>query len=170
MAVGYVAIVLVIAFCVIPERAGDVHYLAPRYLGSNTRLAGTLFVLPTKVWVEDRLRLARERSQLEKRYVKKSVDAGAALTPDNVSVWPELSEDAVPVEVDNEPDWMLLNQGTKVELWIGDKPEPQHTLVLAIVPSGDRWMALLSRQGLVLNSPGSAKRTLRIEALPGAKN
>ena len=166
---GYAALVLVIAFYVIPNAASHVHYLATRYLGTNTRLASSLLVAPGKISLEDRLRLARERSELEGRYLKQPVDGGDAITPDKVSGWPDVNgEEVTPVEIDTEPDWMIMNQGTQVELSVGDKAQPEYAHVLAIVPSGNKWLALLQKKDLGPTSFGAPKekRTLRIWVLP----
>lgn len=168
--VGAYLVLVVIAASFIPGSVGNVHYAALRYLGPNTRLTDKLLVAPAKVSLEDRFRLARERDQLEGRYVKQPVDADNAITPDNVRAWPELNgEEAAAVELDAEPDWMFLNQGAIVEFWVGDKPKPEHALVLAIVPSGNKWLALLRKKDLPPGSFGmpTEKKALRVEVLPG---
>jgi hypothetical protein len=167
--VGVYLVLIVIAACFIPGSVGDVHYMALRYLGPNTRLTDKLLVAPANVSLEDRFRLAREREHLEGQYVRQAVCATQAITPDNVRAWPELNgEEAAGVELDAEPDWMFLNQGAIVEFWVGDKPKPEHALVLAIVPSGNKWLALLRKKDLAPDSFGTPKqtKTLRVEVLP----
>lgn len=169
MAVSYTLLVFVIAFLVIPEAEQEIHYSARRCLGSNTRLAMPLLVPPSFVSWQGKSRLAREARTLDGQYLKEPVKAGGPIDPKKVRAWPEIFEEVVPVELDSEPDWMVMNQGARVEVWIGDKPEPQHGVVLAIVPSGKKWLALLRKSDLKVSALGTPKdpRILRLEALPG---
>lgn len=157
-----------IAYFFLPYSDDNIHYQAPRFLGKNTRLASALLSLPAKISLEDRFRLIREYTRLEGKYVKHDIEAGRPITPDDVSVWPDINpEEAVPFELESQPDWMFLNTGTTIEIWLGDKRQTQ-ALILAIVPSGNKWLALLQKKDLQQDSfDPSQNRTVRIVRLPG---
>ena len=91
--------------------------------------------------------LDRLEEELSGKYIKQPVDTGHAIAPDNVTSWPVMpDEDIVPVPLEAEPEWMTLNQGSMVEVWLGDKlATRQPALVEAIVGAGAQWTALLRR-------------------------
>ena len=166
----YALLVLLVAFLIVPSSQKNVHYRALRFLGRNTRLAPSLLLAPRELSMENRLRLARERPKLEGRYLSKDLKVDDEITPEDVVPWPLIKpEDVAPIELPAEPDWMLLNQGTRVEVWLGENPEPEHAQVLAIVPSGTQWIALLQKKDLKQKNlgPPSAAKAVRIEVLAG---
>jgi hypothetical protein len=168
LAAVYLVVVLAIAG-LMPDTDRELHATAMRYLGPNTRIADVLLGPPSGLHLEESMRLDRERQTLIGQYVKQAIDAGATVAPPNVRPWPDLSgQDAVPVEFEAEPEWMLLNQGAAVEVWVADKQVAAHAEVLAIVPSGKRWLALLRKSDLPSPTVGTPKDkpVLRIAALP----
>jgi hypothetical protein len=167
MTVVYVIVVLSVAYFALPQPADDTHYAAARYLGRNTRLAESLFVAPRAASLEEWLRLARERAELAGKYVKQPIDKGADLTVDNVTTWPDVSDTEVSLmNISEEPDWRVLNQGTLVEIWIGESLKAQHVPVLAVVKSGAKWAILVQKSAAPYVAGLEDKATLRIEALP----
>jgi hypothetical protein len=165
--VVYLGLVVAVAFGLIPHSASDVRYAAARYLGANTRLdRGLLIASPTRT-LDERLRLAREEERLVGKYVKVPVPSGQLVRSENVVLWPDLSGlEVIPVELNAEPDLFLLNEGTKVEILRADNSASQHALVLAIVKSGNKWLAMLRRSDLS-TSPFGVVKEVRIETLPG---
>jgi hypothetical protein len=162
----YGVIVAAIAFGLIPPSASDVRYTAARYLGANTRLDRSLMIEPPTRTLDERLRLAREEERLAGKYIKAAVPSGQLVRSENVLLWPDLSGlEAIPVELSAEPDLFSLNQGTKVEILKADNTASQHALVLAIVKSGNKWLAMLRRSDLG-TSPLGVVKEVRIEALP----
>jgi hypothetical protein len=143
LAAAYVVVVIVIA-TEIPPVDRNLHYSASRELDENTRLASGHLVAPKHVPLEAVFHLGREKGELEGKYLRRTVKAGEALKAEDVRSWPVITAGAaIPVELDAEPDWLLLNQGTKVEVWVGDKKEPLRAHVLAVVPSGKKWQVLV---------------------------
>lgn len=144
---AYAVIVLVAAFCLLPAGPEQAQVSAARYLGANTRMANGLWVEPGKTSWGRRMVLERLEEELSGKYIKHPVDTGHEITPDNVTSWPTMpDEDIVPVPLETEPDWMTLNQGSMVEVWLGDKlATRQPALVEAIVGAGAQWTALLRR-------------------------
>src|SRR2546430_744057 len=168
IAIGYVGIVLSIGHSTVPGASTDLHFIASRDLDTNTRVLDDLLVSPPIHSLEDRLSLASEKQLILGKYVRRLVRRGGAIKSNNVDPWPTLKTDEVtPVEIDSVPDWMTFNQGTKVEVWSGDKG-PQHATVLAIVPSNKKWLVLLPTKAIASKVPTTSKeaRTLRIEGLP----
>jgi hypothetical protein len=161
--VTYFGLVFAMAYLVIPGGNSTAHYLALRSMDSNTRIADSLLLVPRHLSLEDRFRLNREHSQLEGRYVKRGLAAGQPITPDNVVLWPELHEEAALVELDAEPDWMFLNEGARVQLWSGDRLQPKRAVVLAIVKSGNKWLALLRKSDLDPATLDAKEKKVRVE-------
>jgi hypothetical protein len=107
---------------------------------------------------------------MEGKYLMQDVDKGRDITPDQLADWPELKAGGlVPLEIET-PDWLLLNQGTIVEVWAGGKLKANDVQVAAIVPLGQKWLALLSKNGFSVDDlgPPADKAGLRIQRLPGA--
>lgn len=169
MVVGYIIMIVALAVWVVPGRNGEKHYLARRYMGANTRLGAELLIEPTDLSLEDRLWLKRERARLVNKYLIGSIEQNAPVTPDKVKTWPDINtKDAVAVELASQPDWVFLNQGAAVQMWTGNNATPERSHVLAVVPSGGKWLAFickyeLQQQGLI-NSKDTP--TLRLEAAP----
>lgn len=167
LAASYAAVIVAVTCWLVPAPSGPAHFRAVRDLGANTRLADVLLVAPAGVSLEDRFRLAREKKRLTGRYLKTPVKGGNCVAHAETLDWPAVKvEEAVPLELDAEPDWMLLNQGTMVQVWTGD--ELQRALVLAVVPFGPKWIALLRKSDLKPGPLGTPKlpAKLRIETLP----
>ena len=143
----YALAVLGTAFFLLPVNHDPTQLLATRYLGSNTRMAHGLWVEPSHSGWGRRMELDRLEEELSEKYIKQPVDTGHAIAPDNVTSWPVMpDEDIVPVPLEAEPEWMTLNQGSMVEVWLGDKlATRQPALVEAIVGAGAQWTALLRR-------------------------
>ena len=166
----YAVIVIAIAFFVIPRSDRTKHFTARRYLGANTRLSENLLVKPRDISVEESYRLNQELETLKGKYIKRDVEAMKAVTPDNVTDSPIVApNETFPVWLDAEPDWMFLNQGSLVQVWIANNPTPQRAVVLAILPSGNqKWVALLKRQDLSAVLAGSKDpHVLRLEVMAG---
>jgi hypothetical protein len=131
----YLATILCVGFALVPGPTPGLHYTTTRYLPPNTRLSAALLSTPSARTLEDRNRLQRELARLTGRYVKLEVSKGGVVKPENTEAWPTLTdEELASVEIAAEPDWMLLNRGTQVEVWTDNKPS-QKGVVLAIVPS-----------------------------------
>lgn len=146
-----------------PER--NVHYSAGRQLCENTRLVAEHLVLPKHVPLEAVYRLRKEKNALVGGYLRRTVKAGETLNVEDVGPWPKIEGDeAIPVEVDTEPDWLLLNKGSVVEVWVGDAEDPIRASVLAVVPSGTKWQVLLDRSD-VPDGFGYPKDQLKLRIL-----
>jgi hypothetical protein len=143
----YTLAVLGAAFFLLPVNHDPTKLMATRYLGSNTRMARGLWVEPSHSRWGRRMELDRLEEELSGKYIKQPVDSGHEIAPDNVTAWPTMpDEDIVPVPLEAEPDWMTLNQGSMVEVWLGDKlATRQPALVEAIVGADAQWTALLRR-------------------------
>lgn len=169
LALGYVAVVSVASFLV-PKSDSGIHFEAPRFLGKNTRIGSSLLMPPRNSSLEERFWLARERSKLEGKYLAEAITEKSTIAAANVRSWPDLSlDEAVPFELNAEPDWMFLNQGTTVNIRLDDPAQTQHAEVLAIVPSGNKWVALLRRADLKMQNGGlpTLRGVLNLERLPG---
>jgi hypothetical protein len=170
VAVLYLILIAVLAGWVVPGRNSGKHYLARRYMGANTRLSAELLLEPTDLSLEDRLWLKRERAGLVDMYLKESVGQGCPVTADKVKTWPDIpAKGAVAVELAAQPDWVFLNQGSAVQLWVGNDTPPERSHVLAVVPSSGKWLAFvckheLRQQGGLINSKEAP--TLRLDAAP----
>jgi hypothetical protein len=165
----YVSLVLTITFWAIPKGLGDVHYYAARYLDKNTRIGDRLLIAPITRSMEDSFRLTRERRLVVGKYLREPVEMGNEVTMDKLVAWPDLvDKETVAVELDTEPDCMVMNQGTIVEVRAGDKIVSEHAVVLAIVPWGAKWLVLLPKSDIISNAFATSKQspTLSIEALP----
>jgi hypothetical protein len=166
----YVLAVLGAAFWLLPVDHRLRQVLATRYLGTNTRIANGLWVEPGGTPWTERIELDRLEEDLAGKYVKRPVEAGAPIARENVTAWPDMpDEDIVPVPLEAEPDWMTLNQGSRVEVWLGEKlATNQPALVEAIVASGSQWTALLRRSDFASDVlKGAAdKPKLRLVRLP----
>ena len=168
IALGYVVLIVAVSY-LLPKSNTNISFLAPRFLGKNTRLGQSLLIVPRNISFEERSWLTRERGKLEGRYLVHDIAEGSAITSDAVISWPQLNpEEGVPFELDAEPDWMILNQGTTVQVWLGGNAEPERAQLLAIVPYGNKWMALLRKSDLKQTSlgPPNVTKTARIEVLP----
>jgi hypothetical protein len=191
----YVILVLCAGFLAIPGPASGLHYTASRYLGPNTRLSDALLVTPAVRTLEDRLRVGREHARLVGSYVKNEVNRGAEVNTENTQPWPSLTnQEIASVELPTEPDWLLFNRGSLVEVWVGTAQVAQSAFILAIVPldqsppaaqtsasiqtttsaqnsaPGRKWLVLLRRSDLGVSGLGSPKEEikLRIRRLPDA--
>lgn len=167
--VVYVLAVLGAAF-LLPVAHGQSQVSATRYLGANTRMARGLWVEPTNLRWGRRMELDRLEEELSGKYIKHPVEAGGGVARDNVTSWPSMpDEDLVPVPLDVEPDWMTLNEGSLVEVWLGDKlATRQPALVEAIVGSAAQWTALLRRSDFAVDAlkNWADKPKLRLVRLP----
>jgi hypothetical protein len=123
------------------------YVLASRYLGANTRISAALLTAPPDMPSSQLIELDRLKKELDGKYVRQPVEFGAKIEVNNVKPWPDLPhEDIVAVSFESEPDWMLLNQGATVEVWLGQKlATPRYALVEAIVGSDKQWIALVRR-------------------------
>ena len=166
----YILAMLGVAFWLLPVDHDRMQVLATRYLGANTRIANGLWIEPGDTPWTERIELDRLEEGLAGKYVKRPVEAGAPIARDNVTSWPDVpDEDIVPVPLEAEPDWMTLNQGSRVEVWIGEKlATNQPALVEAIVTSGNQWTALLRRSDFASDVLKNAadKPKLRLVRLP----
>ena len=97
-------------------------------------------------------------------------NSGQEIAPENVASWPTMpDEDLVPVPLEGEPDWMTLNQGSMVEVWLGEKlATRQPALVEAIVGAGAQWTALVRRSDFAADAlkNWADKPKLRLTRLP----
>lgn len=166
---AYFILIVVLAVWVVPGRSSDKHHLARRYMGANTRLGPELLVEPTGLSLEDRLWLKRERGRLVNKYLTEAVEAGSPVTTEKVKTWPDIDVGkAFAVELTSPPDLVFLNQGAAVQLWVGNNAAPEHSHVLAVVPSGAKWLAFLCRRELRPDGLIGSKDvpTFRLEAAP----
>jgi hypothetical protein len=163
------ALAVATAFAFIPRSATDVRYSAARDLGPNTRLDDSILIAPPITTLDERFRLAGEMQRLRGKYLKTAVRSGQTVRSEEALLWPDLSKvQAVPVELaitDGNPNPFLLNQGTRVEILKVDNSPSQHAVIIAIVKSGDKWLALVDGKQLGGTAPGAVKE-VRIEALP----
>jgi hypothetical protein len=129
-----------------------------------------LLLAPSPIALEDRLRLAEEHDRLLHHYLRHTVAGGESILPKNVLSWPLLDEDVVPVEIGGgaEPNWMIMNQGATVEIWLDDSLKVPEARVLAVITSGKDSWALLAKRDLKLDSLGAPnpKWVMRVKALP----
>ena len=170
MALMYTVAMVGTAFVAVPDRRDRNYVVATRYLGPNTRIASTLWIEPRGQSPLGRIELDRLEAELSGKYIRQPVEAGKPITRANVMPWPDLpDEDIVPVILDDEPDWLMLNQGSTVEVWIGQKVATlKNAVVLAIVASDKKWIALLRRSDFAPGTLGSPadKSALRLVRLP----
>jgi len=150
---------------------GDASYVrAVRYLGANTRMARPLWTEPRDQSVTGRLELGRLEDELVGKYLRRPVEADARLSRADAMPWPDLpGEEIVQVLLDEEPDWLMLNQGSTVDVWIGQKrATPQYAVVQAIVASGRKWIVLLRRKDFAADVLGNTadKPALHLVRLP----
>lgn len=166
----YAATIIALAFFFIPGSDRTKHFTARRYLGANTRLSERLLVKPSNTSIDENFSLNQEFEKLNGKYIRKDVEAMKAVTPDNVTDWPILAPtETFPVEMATEPDWMFMNQGSLVQVWIGNNPTPQRAAVLAILPSDKKWVALLKRQDVSAVLAGSKEpHVVKLEVVAGA--
>jgi hypothetical protein len=144
------------------------HFLALRHLGQNTRIHKPLLVKPPGLSLEDHFWLDRELKELEGKYLSRDVLAEQPITLQDVKAWPELKrEEAIPVEFEPEPDWVSLNQGSFVQVWVDNQPISERAYVLAIVPSGSRWLALLRKNDLSKVVSSKEPLKLRLDTVAG---
>jgi len=104
------------------------------------------------------------------KYLRRPVEADARLSRADAMPWPDLpGEEIVQVLLDEEPDWLMLNQGSTVDVWIGQKrATPQYAVVQAIVASGRKWIVLLRRKDFAADVLGNTadKPALHLVRLP----
>lgn len=168
-AIVYVVVILVVAFF-IRDRDKTKRLTALRFLGANTRLSEKLLVKPNQLSIEESYALDRELKSLDGKYIKKDVAAREPVTAENVSDWPAIKpSEAFPVELQNAPDWVFLNQGSLVQVWVANKPTPERAQVLAILPAaGDKWLALLRRRDVsALLAGAKDSHVVRLEVMAG---
>jgi hypothetical protein len=166
LALAYAVAMAVVAWF-LPWHGDEGYVQAVRHLGANTRLARTLWTEPRDQI--GRLEIARLEDDLLGRYLRRTVEADGRLTRVDVMPWPDLpDEEIVAVTIDDEPDWLMLNQGSIVDVWIGQKrATPQYAMVQAIVASGTKWAVLLRRNDFAADSLSSAEKPiLRLVRLP----
>lgn len=157
-----------IAAIYVPFEDHRKHSLALRYLGQNTRIHKSLLVKPQELSLEDNFWLDRELKELEGKYLSRDVQAQQPITLQDVKAWPELKrEEAIPVEFEPEPDWVSLNQGSFVQVWVDNQPISERAYVLAIVPSGSRWLALLRKNDLSKVVSSKEPLKLRLDTIAG---
>ena len=168
-AVLYIVVILIVAFF-IRDRDETKRLTALRFLGANTRLSEKLLVKPNELSIEESYALDRELKSLDGKYIKKDVAARDPVTAENVSDWPAVKpSEAFPVELATAPDWVFLNQGSMVQVWVANKPTPERAQVLAILPAaGDKWLALLRRRDVsALLAGAKDAHVLRLEVMAG---
>lgn len=169
MAFGYVIAVGLVAW-LFPWPSGGAHHVALRWLASGTRLTDDLLTVPHARTLEDQLRLSREHARLLHHYLAQSVSEGEVVLPENVLVWPQIdAAQVVPVELEAEPIWTVMNAGSSVEIWVNDVLKTPAARVLAIVPgSKGSWVVFLARADVQPDSLGTpkVKPVLRVTALP----
>jgi hypothetical protein len=167
---AYVGLVVLFALRGVSAGLGSVHFSAATYLGKNTRIGNELLVVPVTRTLEDNFRLARERRRVVGKYLREPVEMGKEITSDKLAGWPDLDDkDTVAVGLDSEPDSMVMNEGTIVEVRADDKIVSKDAMVLAIVPwEKKKWLALLPKSDITYEAFATSKRppTLTIEALP----
>jgi hypothetical protein len=119
--IAFVYVIAIIAITLMLPRANaTLHYTALRCLGAGTRIENALLLPATPVALEDRLRLLQERDRLIHRYLKRTVAEGGSILPADVLDWPALgSQEIVPLDLEAEPDWLIMNAGTTVDIWFG---------------------------------------------------
>jgi hypothetical protein len=103
------------------------------------------------------------------RYLRRTVEADARLTRVDVIPWPDLqNEEIVAVTIDDEPNWLMLNKGSIVDVWMGqNRATPQYAMAQAIVPSGTKWAVVLRREDFATDSLSSTENPiLRLVRLP----
>lgn len=166
----YAVVIIAIALFLIPNNRDRSFVIATQYFGANTRLTAKLWAEPPGLFITNCVELDRLEHDLEGTYLVRSIEAAKAIGRDDVTRWPHLPDEQIyPITLDAEPDWLLLNQGSTVELWVGQKPAaPRFAEVQAIVPSDGKWVMLLRRGDLapdVLGDP-TGKPTLRLVQLP----
>jgi hypothetical protein len=167
--VVYAGLVVAFALWGISADLGNVHFCAARYLDGNTRIGERLLIAPATGSLDDSFRLAREKREVVDKYLREPVEMGKEIATDNLMIWPDLDgKETVAVEMDSEPDWMVMNEGTVVEIRAGDKVVCEHAVVLAILPSGAKWLVLLPKSDITSNDFFASKvpATLSVEALP----
>jgi hypothetical protein len=170
LAIIYAVAMVGVAFLAVPDHRDRSYVLAVRYLGPNTKLASTLWTEPRGRSLSGRIELDRLKEELLGKYIRLPVEAGKPIVRANVMPWPDLpNEDIVLVALEGEPDWLMLNQGSMVEVWIGQKAatSPQ-AMVQAIVASDKKWIALLRRSDFAPNvlSDPTDKPMLRLVRIP----
>jgi hypothetical protein len=167
---AYILVMLGAAFFVLPATHQQGQISATRFLGANTRVAKGLWAEPADPTWTQRIALDRLEEELSGKYIKQPVEAANPIAPENVASWPNMpDEDIVPVPLEAEPDWMTLNEGSMVEVWVGDKlATRQPALVEAIVGSGAQWTALLRRSDFAADAlkDWADKPKLRLVRLP----
>jgi hypothetical protein len=166
----YVILVLIGGFVLIPGRDSGKHLTALRYLDTNTRLSESLLLKPTNLSIEESIWLDREAKELKGKYIKTPVEGTKEILVDNVAEWPSVkSADAFPAELTTEPDWVFLNSGSLLQVWTPNKSTPDRAHVLAIVPSGSKWIVLLRRQELSPQALTASKDApvVRLEVVAG---
>ena len=170
LAIIYTFAMFGVAFLAVPDHRDRIYVKAARYLGPNTRMASTLWIETREQSLSDRIELDRLEEGLLGKYIREPVEAGAPIVRANVMPWPDLAdEDIVSVTLEGEPDWLMLNQGSTVEVWIGQKAAtPRYAMVQAIVASDKKWIALLRRSDFALDllSNPADKPALRLVRLP----
>jgi hypothetical protein len=168
LAFVYAVAMLGVAYFFLPWHRDESHVQAVRYLGANTRMARTLWTQPREQ--AGRLELARLEDDLVGKYLRRPVEADKPLSRADVMPWPDLpDEEIVQILLDEEPNWLMLNQGSTVDVWIGQKrATTQYAVVQAIVASGTRWVALLRRKDFAADTLGNTadKPTLHLVKLP----
>jgi hypothetical protein len=163
--VVYVALVVIACGYVAESRTSAFHKAA-RELGANTRLTETdLRELPVTS-NRDRLRLKRARDKLIGQYLARDVHRDEAIDADSVLAWPDLKDVATtPVPLGAEPDQRMLNQGSSIDVAIGDSHKQLQ--VLAVVTSDGKWFALV-RKSEIGDISSQEPKLGRILSLPGA--
>ena len=168
LVIGIYVVVVVVYASSLPFGDTNKHYVALRHLGVNTRIHAALLTKPSALSIEDHYLLDQKRKQLEGKYLVREIKTGEAIKPDDVKPWPEISrENAIPVEFEPEPDWVSFNQGSLVQVWTDSNPVSERAYVLAIVPTGNRWLALLRRSDLSKLASSKEPFKLRLDVVAG---
>jgi hypothetical protein len=154
----YTAVVVALAWSLLPWYGEGSSVQAVRYLGANTRLSPDLWREPRDRLEVRRVEIARLGEALAGTYLRKPVEADAPLSRADVMPWPELgNQEIVTVQLDEAPDLRLFNQGATVDVWYGQNlATVQHTEVQAIVPASPqrsaappadtKWIVLVPRK------------------------
>jgi hypothetical protein len=164
LTVLYVALVIVVAFFLLPENKTSVVHKAARELGANTRLTDVDLHADVMNSISDLMRFRRTRDQLVGRYLTLDAHKGETIDIDKVSPWPDLKNVRVtPVQLGAEPDQRIVNQGATVEVSIGDARKQLE--VLAVVVSDGKWFALF-RQADLGDISKAEPKLVRVLSLP----
>jgi hypothetical protein len=165
----YIVVVVVFA-CFRPWPHSAHHFIAVRDLPAGSRLSNELLTTPPGVAIEDRVRQLVERGSLIGHYLRVDARAGDAILPKQAQEWPKLDDPAlVPIELKREPNWIEVNAGAWIQVWIGGCAAPFAVRIAAVVPAGQSgWVALVKGDGFTLETLAKSNNApvWRVASLP----